>query len=131
MRERILMATISDYDEKIEKKKDEIVRLEARRKALLRKERERERKWKTAFQNTIGEIVVQAVGCGWQELDLELFQAWLEEASRRLSFRSPRRRMRRSAAMPSAENRLSTGRRAWETGRQICNRFRKGKTDAT
>lgn len=74
------MATISDYDEKIEKKKDEIVRLEARRKALLRKERERERKWKTAFQNTIGEIVVQAVGCGWQELDLELFQAWLEEA---------------------------------------------------
>lgn len=80
MRERILMATISDYDEKIEKKKDEIVRLEARRKALLRKERERERKWKTAFQNTIGEIVVQAVGCGWQELDLELFQAWLEEA---------------------------------------------------
>lgn len=80
MRERILMATISDYDKKIEKKKDEIVRLEARRKALLRKERERDRKWKTAFQNTIGEIVVQAVGCGWQELDLELFQAWLEEA---------------------------------------------------
>ncbi|OLR56230.1 hypothetical protein BHK98_09230 [Hornefia porci] len=80
MRERTFMATISDYDEKIEKKKDEIVRLEARRKALLRKERERERKWKTAFQNTIGEIVVQAVGCGWQELDLELFQAWLEEA---------------------------------------------------
>ena len=80
MRERILMATISYYDEKIEKKKDEIVRLEARRKALLRQERERERQWKTAVQTTIGESVVQAVGCGWQELDLELFQAWLEEA---------------------------------------------------
>lgn len=74
------MATISDYDRKIERKKDEIARLEARRRAILRRERARERKLRAAFQSTIGEVVVRAVGCGWEELDLELFQAWIEEA---------------------------------------------------
>lgn len=64
------MATIAELDEKIQERKEQIARFEKRKKALLAKEREQEKKWKTAALTTMGELLLEALGCSWAELDL-------------------------------------------------------------
>ena len=51
------MATIQDFEERIEKQKAELAKLEAKKKE--------------------GESVLSAVGCAWQELDLDALDRFL------------------------------------------------------
>ena len=65
------MATIQDFEERIEKQKAELAKLEAKKKELEKKIRERNRKWRSLVTHSAGESVLSAVGCAWQELDLD------------------------------------------------------------
>ena len=64
------MATIAELDEKIRAQRAVIAHFEKRKKALLAKEREQEKKWKTAALTAMGELLLEALGCSWAELDL-------------------------------------------------------------
>ncbi len=79
------MATIEQLDEKIEKKKLEIARYEARKKALAAKEREMQRKWKAAVLAAAGQIVMENARCSWEALDLSAFEDWLKSSQEELS----------------------------------------------
>ena len=61
------MATIQDFEERIEKQKAELAKLEAKKKELEKKIRERNRKWRSLVTHSAGESVLSAVGCAWQE----------------------------------------------------------------
>lgn len=65
------MPTVEEIDERIEEHKRQIARMEERKRAILAKQREQERKWKAACLSAIGEAVLDAVGCAWNELDVE------------------------------------------------------------
>lgn len=71
------MATIQDFEERIEKQKAELVKLEAKKKELEKKIRERNRKWRSLVTHSAGESVLSAVGCAWQELDLDALDRFL------------------------------------------------------
>lgn len=71
------MATIQDFEERIEKQKAELARLEAKKKELEKKIRERNRKWRTQVIQAAGESVLSAAGCAWQELDLSALDDFL------------------------------------------------------
>ena len=63
------MATIQDFEERIEKQKAELAKLEAKKKELEKKIRERNRKWRSLVTHSAGESVLSAVGCAWHALD--------------------------------------------------------------
>lgn len=65
-----MAATIKDFEERIEKQKAELAKLEAKKKELEKKIRERNRKWRSAVLTAVGEDVLKAVGCSWDELDV-------------------------------------------------------------
>ena len=71
------MATIQDFEERIEKQKAELAKLEAKKKELEKKIRERNRKWRSLVTHSAGESVLSAVGCAWQELDLDALDRFL------------------------------------------------------
>ena len=71
------MATIQDFEERIEKQKAELAKLEAKKKELEKKIRERNRKWSSLVTHSAGESVLSAVGCAWQELDLDALDRFL------------------------------------------------------
>lgn len=73
------MPTVESYDQKIEELKSKLARAEERRKALIAKEREQEKKWGAGAITAIGELVLREVGCDWYNIDLECLQAWLSE----------------------------------------------------
>lgn len=75
------MATIAELDEKIQERKKQIARFEKRKKALLAKEREQEKKWKTAALTAMGELLLEALGCSWAELDLTDLDECLSDQS--------------------------------------------------
>ena len=68
------MATIQDFEERIEKQKAELAKLEAKKKELEKKIRER---WRSLVTHSAGESVLSAVGCAWQELDLDALDRFL------------------------------------------------------
>lgn len=65
-----MAATIKDFEERIEKQKAELAKLEARKKELEKKIRERNRKWRSAVLMAVGEDALKAAGCSWDELDV-------------------------------------------------------------
>lgn len=71
------MATIQDFEERIEKQKAELAKLEAKKKELEKKIRGRNRKWRSLVTHSAGESVLSAVGCAWQELDLDALDRFL------------------------------------------------------
>lgn len=73
------MPTVEGLDRKIEEMKGQIARYEERRKALIAKEREQQKKWRAGVTTAIGELVLREVGCDWNAIDLECLQAWLAE----------------------------------------------------
>lgn len=75
------MATIAELDGKIQERKKQIARFEKRKKALLAKEREQEKKWKTAALTAMGELLLEALGCSWAELDLTDLGEFLSDQS--------------------------------------------------
>lgn len=75
------MATIQDFEERIEKQKAELARLEAKKKELEKKIRERNRKWRAQVTQSAGESVLAAAGCAWQELDLDALDGFLASHS--------------------------------------------------
>lgn len=64
------MPTIEEYDEKIDAVKQQLARLEERKKAQIAKEREQARKWRAATTAAIGEMVLETLDVPWEELDL-------------------------------------------------------------
>ena len=78
-----MAATIKDFEERIEKQKAELAKLEAKKKELEKKIRERNRKWRAAVFMAVGEDVLKAAGCSWDELDVhalaDFFSAHAEE----------------------------------------------------
>ena len=52
------MATIQDFEERIEKQKAELAKLEAKKKELEKKIRERNRKWRSLVTHSAGESVL-------------------------------------------------------------------------
>ena len=50
------MATIQDFEERIEKQKAELAKLEAKKKELEKKIRERNRKWRSLVTHSAGEV---------------------------------------------------------------------------
>lgn len=56
------MATIQDFEERIEKQKAELAKLEAKKKELEKKIRERNRKWRSLVTHSAGESVLTAHG---------------------------------------------------------------------
>lgn len=78
-----MAATIKDFEERIEKQKAELAKLEARKKVLEKKIRERNRKWRAAVFMAVGEDVLKAAGCSWDELDVhalaDFFSIHVEE----------------------------------------------------
>ena len=54
------MATIQDFEERIEKQKAELAKLEAKKKELEKKIRERNRKWRSLVTHSAGESVLSA-----------------------------------------------------------------------
>lgn len=73
----IIKTTIQDFEERIEKQKAELAKLEAKKKELEKKIRERNRKWRSLVTHSAGESVLSAVGCAWQELDLDALDRFL------------------------------------------------------
>ena len=71
------MPTIEELDQRIEERRQQIARYEARKKAILAKEREQARKWKAATLTAVGEAVLRAMGCDWTQIDMESLQSWL------------------------------------------------------
>ena len=71
------MATIEDMDRRIAEAKERLAQYEARKRAMLAKEREQARKWRTALLATVGETVLVAAGCDWTRLDLDALRSWL------------------------------------------------------
>lgn len=78
------MATIQDFEERIEKQKAELAKLEAKKKELEKKIRERNRKWRSLVTHSAGESVLSAVGCAWQELNLDALDRFLASHGARL-----------------------------------------------
>lgn len=82
------MATIEDMDRRIAEAKERLAQFEAKRRAMLAKEREQARKWRAALLATVGETVLTAAGCDWTRLDLDALRSWLvahsDEAHARL-----------------------------------------------
>ena len=62
------MATIQDFEERIEKQKAELAKLEAKKKELEKK---------ILVTHSAGESVLSAIGCAWQELDLDALDRFL------------------------------------------------------
>ena len=54
------MATIEDMDKRIAEAKERLAQYEAKKRAMLAKEREQARKWRTALLTTVGETVLTA-----------------------------------------------------------------------
>lgn len=71
------MPTVEEIDERIEEHRRQIARMEERKRAILAKQREQERKWKAACLSAIGEAVLDAAGCAWNELDVEVLSVRL------------------------------------------------------
>ena len=76
------MPTVEEIDERIEEHKRQIARMEERKRAILAKQREQERKWKAMCLSAIGEAVLDAVGCDWNELDVEALSDSLTASGR-------------------------------------------------
>ena len=71
------MATIEDMDRRIAEAKERLAQFEAKKRAMLAKEREQARKWRGALLATVGETVLTAAGCDWTRLDLNALRSWL------------------------------------------------------
>lgn len=71
------MATITELDAKIEEKRRQIERYQARKRALVAKERAQQRKWRASVLEGIGRSVLDAAGCEWSRVDLEALRLWL------------------------------------------------------
>lgn len=59
--------------------------MEDRRRKLVAKNREQERKWCAAVCAEAGRRVVEATGCDWSRLDLEALSQFLAEHSEEVS----------------------------------------------
>lgn len=68
------MATVEELDERIEASRRQIARYEERKRALIAKEREQARKWRMSTVETIGEMVLAALGCEWKDVELTELQ---------------------------------------------------------
>ena len=103
------MATIQDFEERIEKQKAELAKLEAKKKELEKKIRERNRKWRSLVTHSAGESVLSAVGCAWQELDLDALDCFLanhaDEVCDLLAVHGSTQRMQRRVSMHASRNR--------------------------
>lgn len=73
------MSTVEELDAKIEERKRQIARFEERKKALIAKEREQQKKWRASVVSAIGETVIREAGCAWTDIDLDCLQSWLDE----------------------------------------------------
>ena len=73
------MPTVEELDAKIEERRRQIARFEERKKALIAKEREQQKKWQTLVDSAIGETVIREAGCTWTDIDLDCLQSWLDE----------------------------------------------------
>lgn len=73
------MPTVEELDAKIEERRRQIARFEERKKALIAKEREQQKKWQTLVVSAIGETVIREAGCTWTDIDLDCLQSWLDE----------------------------------------------------
>lgn len=71
--------TVADFDRELEETKKKMARLKEGRKAAAAKEREQARKWRTATVSTIGDMVLESLGCGWNEVDLDALKSCLGE----------------------------------------------------
>lgn len=74
-----MAVTVKDLDARIEAKRREIAQMEDRRRKLVAKNREQERKWCAAVCAEAGRRVVEATGCDWSRLDLEALSQFLAE----------------------------------------------------
>lgn len=74
-----MAVTVEDLDAKIEAKRREIAQMEDRRRKLVAKNREQERKWAAALMAEAGRRVVEATGCDWSRLDLGALSLFLAE----------------------------------------------------
>lgn len=75
------MTTVAELEEKIEDRKRQIAQYEARKKALIAKEREQARKYKEVTLTAIGETVLKSLGADWTDIDLDGLQGWLTECA--------------------------------------------------
>lgn len=71
--------TVADFDRELEETKKKMARLKEGRKAAAAKEREQERKWRAAVASAMGDMLLESLGCGWNEIDLAELQPRLEE----------------------------------------------------
>lgn len=71
------MASIQDFEDRIEKQRAELARLEAKKKELEKKIRERDRKWRTQVIQAAGEQLLRSAGCAWHDLDLNALEGFL------------------------------------------------------
>ena len=69
------MPTVEELDAKIEERRRQIARFEERKKALIAKEREQQKKWQTLVVSAIGETVIREAGCTWTDIDLDCLQS--------------------------------------------------------
>ena len=71
--------TVADFDRELEEAKKRIVKLNEGRKAAAAKEREQSRRLRAAKVSVMGEMLLESLGCGWNEVDLTALQPRLEE----------------------------------------------------
>lgn len=71
------MATIEELDIKIAEKRRQIAQYENRKKAILAKQREQERKWKSGITSSVGEMILNVTGSSWTEIDYDGLYQWL------------------------------------------------------
>lgn len=71
--------TVADYDRELEEAKRKFARLKEGRKAAAAKEREQARKWRAATVAAMGELILEALGCVWNEVDLAELGTSLDE----------------------------------------------------
>lgn len=73
------MPSVADFDRELEETRKKMARLKEGRKVAAAKEREQARKWRAATVSAMGEMVLEALGCGWDEVDLAALKSCLGE----------------------------------------------------
>lgn len=71
--------TVADYDRELEETKKKMARLKEGRKAAAAREREQNRKWRSSVTSAMGEMLLDALGFDWNEVDLAGLRPLLDE----------------------------------------------------
>lgn len=71
--------TVADFDRELEKTKKKILQLKEGKKAAAAREREKERKWRSAAISAMGELLLESLGCNWKDVNFDELSAYLTE----------------------------------------------------